>query len=86
MQEYELQEIISNLPYLNRPEWEQARFIAYVEIQTKTKKKLSLQDIIKFPWESTTESKELTTEEINEMKSKAEQIKQQFYNNGRIKH
>lgn len=61
MQEYEIQDIISNLEYYERPEWERTRFQSYCNIQKSSSKKLKPTDLITFPWEK----EESNTEQIN---------------------
>ena len=65
MEEYEVQSIIENLEYYERPEWERTRFLAYCNIQKSSTKKINPQ-IIVFPWEKESDN----TEEINETLSK----------------
>ena len=60
MEEYEVQSIIENLEYYERPEWERARFTAYCNLQKSSTKKINPQ-IIVFPWEKESDN----TEEIN---------------------
>lgn len=60
MEEYEVQSIIENLEYYERPEWERTRFLAYCNLQKSSTKKINPQ-IIVFPWEK----EESNTEEIN---------------------
>lgn len=84
MQEYEIQDIISNLEYYERPEWERTRFLAYCNIQKSSSKRISAQDIITFPWEneeSSTEqingnSEPLSKEDIQRLKEQAKIISQ----------
>lgn len=61
MQEYEIQDIISNLEYYERPEWERTRFQSYCNIQKSSSKRLSPTDLITFPWEK----EESSTDQIN---------------------
>lgn len=61
MQEYEIQDIISNLEYYERPEWERTRFQTYCNLQKSSSKRISPQDLITFPWEK----EESSTEQIN---------------------
>ena len=61
MQEYEIQSIIENLEYYERPEWERTRFQTYCNLQKSSSKRISPQDLITFPWEK----EESSTEEIN---------------------
>jgi hypothetical protein len=79
MQDWEIQDCLDNIPYLNTNEWEAARLTAYVTAQVNSRKKLSPQDIVKFAWEkedkdvSTTE---ISNEDINRLKKKSETITQ----------
>ena len=61
MQEHEIQDIISNLEYYERPEWERTRFQSYCNIQKSSSKKLKPTDLITFPWEKEHDN----TEQIN---------------------
>lgn len=61
LQEYEVQSIIENLEYYERPEWERTRFLAYCNLQKSSTKRISPQDLISFPWEKESDN----TEEIN---------------------
>ena len=61
MEEYEVQDIISNLEYYERPEWERTRFQSYCNIQKSSSKRISPQGLIAFPWEKEDNS----TEQIN---------------------
>ena len=48
---WELNDIIENLPYLDRALWETARLNAYVVAQVNSRKKLTQQDVLRFKWE-----------------------------------
>lgn len=61
MEEYEVQSIIENLEYYERPEWERTRFQTYCNIQKSSTKKLKPADLITFPWEN----EESSTDQIN---------------------
>lgn len=61
MQEWEIAPIVDNLNFLQRPEWERTRFQSYCNIQKNSSKRISLQDLITFPWEK----EESSTEQIN---------------------
>ena len=84
MQEYEVQDIISNLEYYERPEWERTRFQSYCNLQKSSSKRISLQDLIEFPWdkeESSTDqingnSEPLSKEDIQRLKEQAKIISQ----------
>lgn len=84
MQEYEIQDIISNLEYYERPEWERTRFQTYCNLQKSSSKRISPQDLITFPWEkeeSSTDqingnSEPLSKEDIQRLKEQAKIISQ----------
>ena len=84
MEEYEIQDIIANLEYNARPEWERTRFQSYCNLQKSSSKRLSPTDLITFPWEkeeSSTEqinanSEPLTKEDIQRLKEQAKIISQ----------
>ena len=84
MQEYEIQDIISNLEYNERDEWERTRFLSYTNIQKSCSKRLSPTDLITVPWEneeSSTDqingnSEPLSKEDIQRLKEQAKIISQ----------
>ena len=71
MEEYEVQDIISNLEYYERPEWERTRFQSYCNIQKSSSKKLKPTDLITFPWEKEHNTEPLTQEYIARLKEQA---------------
>jgi hypothetical protein len=88
MQDWEIQDCLDNIPYLNFTEWETARLNAYVTAQVNNKKKLKFQDIAKFAWDSEVEEKEtsdieISNEDIERLKKKSELIKHKCINNGK---
>lgn len=84
MQEHEVQDIILNLEYLERPEWERTRFQSYCNIQKSSSKKLKPTDLITFPWEKEDNSTDqingnsepLSKEDIQRLKEQANIISQ----------
>nr|DAQ75366.1 MAG TPA: hypothetical protein [Caudoviricetes sp.] len=84
MEEYEVQDIISNLEYYEHPEWERTRFQSYCNIQKSSSKKLKPTDLITFPWEKEHDNTEqingnsepLTQEDIARLKEQAKIISQ----------
>lgn len=74
MQEYEVQDILDNIPYLERNSWEQHRFLVYSNIQMNSKKKLVPTDIMKFAWDNTEENTSITSQDIERLKNKSQQI------------
>lgn len=81
MQEYEVNTIIENLPYLDRNSWEQHRFQIYSSVQMNSKKKLNPTDIMKFAWDSKEETS-ITSQEIKRLKNKSKEIFNTIKNNG----
>lgn len=88
MEEYEVQSIIENLEYYERPEWERTRFLAYCNIQKSSTKKISPQDLISFPWEKeddnteeiNTNSEPLTQSDIQRLKEQARLLSTELRN------
>ncbi len=84
MEEYEIQSIIENLEVYERPDWERTRFQTYCNLQKNSSKRISLQDLIAFPWEneeSSTDqingnSEPLSKEDIQRLKEQAKIISQ----------
>lgn len=60
LQEHEIEPIVQNLEYYERPEWERTRFLAYCNLQKSSTKKINPQ-IIVFPWEKESDN----TDQIN---------------------
>lgn len=90
MEEYEVQSIIENLEYYERPEWERTRFQSYCNIQKSSSKRISPKDLITFPWEKeesstdqiNTNSEPLTQDEIKRLKEQARIISQTLETDG----
>lgn len=82
LQEPEIEPIVQNLEYYERPEWERTRFLAYCNIQKSSTKRISPQDLISFPWEKeddntdqiNTNSEPLTQSDIQRLKKEAAKI------------
>lgn len=71
-QEWEINDILENIPYTDRNLWESQRLNAYITAQANSTKKLQMKDICKFKWEEETsvEEKEIeiTNDEIKRLK------------------
>lgn len=52
MEWYEIDAAVKYSFYSIKEQWEQARLISYLIVQTQSKKKISFEDIAKFPWDS----------------------------------
>lgn len=74
IQPYEIKSLMDYGYYKNKEDWEQTRLISYLIAQTNSKKKLKLQDILKFQWEKEIETTHISENEINELSKQAEEI------------
>lgn len=76
MDYFELNMICTNLNYADKQNWERTRLIGYIIAQCNSTKKLDATDILKFPWDKTTEEaiKIDTKEEIEALKNKADEM------------
>ena len=81
MQEYEVNTIIENLPYLDRSSWEQHRFQVYTSVQMNSKKKINPTDIMKFAWDDK-EDTSITITDIERLRNKSKEISNTIINNG----
>ena len=52
MENWELYELYQTIEYADSNNWEQTRAMMYVIAQVNSKKRLSPEDIMKFPWEN----------------------------------
>lgn len=69
MQLYEIDDILENLPYLDRNSWEQCRFNSYITSMIDHTK-CKIDDFLPLPWDSETKKKKqtITNEEIEQLK------------------
>ena len=72
MQLYEVETLIENLWRKNKESWEQTRTVGYITAQCQSTKKIDPQEMMPFPWESDSQSEEITDDErkdiLKEMK------------------
>lgn len=83
MRDYELNIVLSNLQYADRPQWEQTRLLGYINAQTQSTKRLDFSDICTFPWERDTqniETEEETEEQLQALRERALAIEQHINN------
>ena len=64
--EWELNDLVQGIKWMDRTTWEQARLQAYLTAQVNSKNKLSPQDILKLPWDEGGEDIDHDTEISNE--------------------
>lgn len=84
LQEYEIEPIVQNIPFIEKGDWERTRFQTYCNLQKSSSKRISPQDLITFPWEKEDDDTEqincnsepLTQLKIDELKAKARIISQ----------
>jgi len=81
IQAYEIKSLMDYGYYKNKDSWEQTRLISFLLAQTNSKKKLKLQDIIKFQWETENESTVITNDEIKLLSEQAEAMEKLLNNN-----
>lgn len=76
IESYELAAALKYQHYAVKDGWEQARLIAYIVAQVNSKNRLSIKDILEFPWEEDEEEKDtsITKEEIEALKAQAAAI------------
>lgn len=76
---WEINDIIDNIPYLDRNLWEASRVNAWVGINTMSREKVSMSDVMSFRWEEdqpeTTKSTEISTSDIIRLKEMSKHIR-----------
>lgn len=76
-QEWELNDLMENIPYLDRNLWESQRLNTYVVAQVNSRKKMELKDICNFKWEQEDKTEEhdveINDDEIRRLKEIAKQ-------------
>lgn len=76
MTEWEINDLIENLPYLDRNLWETCRLNSYFLVKMNTNKNVNIQDIIAFKWDTNVKRDiEISNEDIKRLKEKAKHIK-----------
>ena len=80
---WELDEIIENIPFLDRNIWETARLNAYVVAQVNSRKHITQQDICKFKWEENDTPEEHNYDISDADIERLKQLSQQFKENGK---
>lgn len=72
----EIQTLLKYDYYSVKDQWEQARLVAYMTAQVNSKRKLTFQDIVEFPWENEEDEEEvkpISQEEIKRLQEKAKE-------------
>lgn len=73
MQWYEIKGLMRYEYFKKKDDWEQARLIAFVIAQVNSKKKLKMDEIVPFYWESENEKSSTSKEEFERLKIKAQE-------------
>lgn len=75
---YEAELYVENSYLSSKDDWEQTRLQLLVSTQANSKKKLKLQDILKFPWDSKKGKTEIDKKDIERLEAKAKEIEKQW--------
>jgi hypothetical protein len=83
MDEMRMYEIGCLMPFLylaSKDSWEQARLMSYVSAQTHSTKKMSVSDIVSFPWEEKTQVHDtaMSNADKRRLEEKAKQLEKQM--------
>lgn len=83
MEGYEIRALFEHRDYKGRTGWEQTRLMTYVIAQTNSRDKLTLSDIMEFPWEKNKEENdEDEIETFHRLKAKAKAFEQYSIKHG----
>lgn len=82
LQEWEMNTMIKNIPYLNRNEKEMDRYKLYVTVQANSKKRIDIEKLIELPWdkEFKNQGTKMTDKEIKYYHEKAAEMEKKFAN------
>lgn len=86
MEMYEIDCLMSHLYLASKDSWEQARLVGYIGAQTHSTKKMSVDDIVTFPWESgkkPTGDTSMSNADKHRLEEKAKQLEKQLNQNER---
>ena len=74
MADWEVNDIIECIPFLEKIDWERTRLEMYTNVQINSKKKLEPQDILCFPWDKAKDTS-ISNEDVDRLKNKAETLR-----------
>lgn len=77
MELFEVKAVMEYEYYAHKDGWEQARLVAYLIAQTNSTKQLKVTDILKFAWDSDTDTS-ISNEDVDRLKEKALLFEKQF--------
>ena len=81
MKSYEIRSILESRQYRFRDEWERFRTTAYIIAKANSTQDLSLEDIMKFPWDKKTVV-ETNLDELEKLRKKAQERINQYNTGG----
>lgn len=79
---FEINDLIANIPYLDRNMWESSRLQLFAQAQTHSTKQLEITDMLKFRWDpgSETQNTEMSREDKIRLQNKAKMLENQIKN------
>lgn len=82
MQQNEVNSIVQNIPYLDRTEKEINRYKLYVSVQSNSKKKVKLEEILPLVWDKEGKNTvtKITDEEADMRKQRAKELEMKIQN------
>lgn len=82
MQQYELNSIIQNIPYLDRNEKEINRYKLFVSVQSNSKKKINIEELLPLVWdkENKNTGTKISEEEAQRLRDRAKQLENRIQN------
>lgn len=85
LQDYEVNDILEYLPFLDKQGWERTRLEMYTNVQINSKKKLEPTDILSFPWDKnySKSDTEISNTDISRLTEKASALSKIIKNNGK---
>lgn len=80
LQEWEMNTMIKNIPYLDRNEKEMDRYKLFVTVQANSKKKIKLNELVELPWDKEFKNTgtKLSEDEAREYKEKASEFEERI--------
>jgi len=90
MDEMRMYEIGCLMPFLylaSKDSWEQARMMGYISAQTHSTKKMSISDIVSFPWEQDYQARQtsMSNADKQRLEEKARQLEKMMNQNNEQK-
>ena len=79
---WEINDLIANIPYLDRNMWESSRLQLFAQAQTHSTKQIEITDLLKFKWDpgNETQNTEMSKEDKIRLQNKAKMLENQIKN------